>query len=194
MVELRRVVALVATAMVLGACTSSSSSPSVEGTTPSSAAAVSAATYAETVCGDLTTWKDGITGQASSFQQDIKGATSPDEVKTALEGFLGAVVDDTTTMVADIEAMGAPDVEAGTDAHATLTGALRDIGALFQTALDDVKALDTSNPQALASALQGIGTDLQTGSQDMQDALDNIDNAELDAAFNDTPSCSALQS
>jgi predicted small secreted protein len=202
MMKLRTVIAIAATAIVLAACSSnassssSASSPAASGsmaTSASAAGGMSAASYADAVCSDVTTWQKAIKSESTSFQADVSNATSPDAVKTALEGFLTSVVDDTQTMVNDIKALGAPAVDGGEEAHTALVNGLTSIQTVFQTALDNVKSTSSSDPQALAKALQGIGTDIQNGTQDMQNALSGLSNPGLDTAFNDTPSCQALQ-
>jgi hypothetical protein len=201
MMKLRTTIAVAVTAVLLAACSSSSSSSSSTAAGSSSSAVTSASasgtsdaatTYAESVCTDITTWQKAVKSESSSFQQDVQSATSPDDVKNALVGFLTAVVADTKTMVDDIQALGPPAVDGGADVHAAITQALTGVQTLFQTALDNVKSLDTSNQAALAASLQKIATDMQSGTKDLQDALSGIQNQDLDAAFTNAPACASL--
>jgi hypothetical protein len=186
-------------AALLAACSSTSStsvapaSGSTSTSTPSSAAGTDAATYMEALCTDISTWQTSLTAGNQTFQDAVStGNPTPEDVKAALETYLTTAVEDTQTLASEIEALGVPGVEGGEDVSTTVVTALNNVATLFQTILDQVQQVDTTNPAAMATALQDLVPQLQQGAQDVAGAFGSIDNSELTAAANDIPACTSI--
>lgn len=198
--ERRTIVAAVISTMLIAACSSSpspasSSSSESSTTTLPSTTGVSAATYVDTVCTSMSGWIDALKANNQSFQQDASSTTSsPADVKSAFTTLLVSAVDETQAMRDRIDQEGPPAIDDGDVAHAVLVGALEDVVALFQKALDKSEALDPSNPIEMGRAMDDLGGEIQAGAADVQNALSQMSTPELDAVFSETSSCAPLSS
>lgn len=152
-----------------------------------------ATTYVDGVCTALTDWQSGLETGNEALESTLSGGQpTPEDTKTALVDFLSATVEGTQTMVTDIEDLGVPDVDGGDEIASTLSSALGEVVTLFQGTLDDVEGLATDDPQAMASALGELGTDITEGSAGIGTALGDLDTPELEEAAKDSDACQAL--
>lgn len=172
---------------------SKSSDGGGDGGTSAAPTTTDAATYVDGVCTALGDWKTGLDDDNQQLQSALgSGTPTPEDTKTALVTFLTATVDGTKTMVADIKALGVPDIDNGDQVASALSGAMDDVQTLFEGALDKVEGLSTDDPQAMAGALTQLGTDITQGSNDIGDALGDLDTPDLETAAKDSESCQAL--
>ena len=201
MTRTKPLAALALATILLAACSKTSSSTSAAtsaATLPSVSASVSmaatdATTYMTGLCTSVSDWQQSIQDGDQAFQDSIAGGTpTPESVQVALSTYLTSAVEDTQNLVTQIEALGAPDVAGGADAQATIVGALNDVATLFQSALDSVQGLDTTNPAQMATALQDLATTLQEGGQGIADALGAVDSGDFASAAQDIPACRSL--
>ena len=193
-----RVAAVLAFVVLAGACSKSSSSttagPASGDATSSSpaASAPSAAAYVKDACTAMTDWLTAIQTRAGDLSSISGGDVAA--AKTAMLDFLDGVLTDTDTMVSTVEGLGAPDVTDGASAHEALVGVLKQARDLFGGFRDDVADLPTDDPQAFATALTQLGTNLDASSSDIGNAFSDFQNEELDSAFSAEPACAPLQS
>lgn len=183
-----------ATALLAACSTTSSSTTSATSTVPSTTASVStsvgatdATAYADGVCTSISDWQQSLTEGNQTFQDAIGGTPTPQSVKDALEAYLTAAVDDTQTMLDDIQALGPP--PGAEEASAAIVTALTDVKTLFEGVLSSVQSLDTTNPASMASALTDLVPQLQQGAQDISDALSALPDGELKTALQSNPDC-----
>jgi len=183
-----------ATALLAACSTTSSSTTSATSTVPSTTASVStsvgatdATAYADGVCTSINDWQQGLADGNQTFQDAIGGTPTPQSVKDALEAYLTAAVDDTQTMLDDIQALGPP--PGAEEASAAIVTALTDVKTLFEGVLSSVQSLDTTNPASMASALTDLVPQLQQGAQDISDALSALPDGELKTALQSNPDC-----
>jgi hypothetical protein len=193
MTRIRPLAACAIAGLLLAACsTSSSSTSSVTSTVPTGTASVSASpadatAYADSVCTSISTWQQSLTDGNQTFQNSLSGTPTPQDVKDSLEAYLTSVVDDTQTMLDEIQALGPP--PGAEEASAAMVTALTNVKTLFEDVLSSVQSLDTTNPASMAAAMTDLVPQLQQGAQDVSDALAAIPQGELKTALQSNPNC-----
>jgi hypothetical protein len=190
----RPLAALAFAALLLAACSSSSSTstastaPSTSASTSSSVAATDATAYADGVCTSISDWQQSLTDGGQQFQDAVSGGTpTPQDVKDALESYLSSAVEDTQTMIDEIEALGPP--PGAEETRTAIVSALTDVQTLFEGVRSSVQSLDTTNPASMATAMTDLVPQLQQGAQDVSDSLAAIPEGELKTAIENNPSC-----
>ncbi len=147
----------------------------------------------ESLCTSVTEWQQGLEAGSQEFQASVSsGQPTMEDIQQGLEDYLQTAVDDTKALVSEIEALGAPDVDGGDEVAQTLTSGLSQVATLFEGVLASAQGLDSGDPQAIAEALTGLGTDLQQGAADVQTAFESIQNEDLDQIASEIPACSSL--
>ena len=154
----------------------------------------SAAAWAESVCTSLATWKSSIESLADVSSGSLNAETLQvkiDDAETA-----------TSTLVAELKDLGAPDLESGDELQAQLSGSADAIESSVDALKEGAQqAADADSPQEFLQELAALAPQFQallnTSSEtigQLQDA-DVADNskAELQAAFADAESCRQLQ-
>jgi hypothetical protein len=196
----RPVLVLAIVALVGGACSSSSSStPAAVGSSASSSGdgggsgTSDAVAYMTSLCTSVSDWQAGIEEGNQEFQQSIGGGVpSFDDVKEDLQTYLQGAVDDTKALVAEIDALGAPDIGGGDQVATAMHDGLSSVATLFETMLASVSDLDTSDPAGMAQAMQDLGPDLQEAAAEIEAAFSQIEGPDIDAAMSDIPACADL--
>ena len=158
-----------------------------------SGAPQSTADWAESVCTDLSDWRDSITSLA-----DVSGQTlTPDLLREKLDTADSA----TTTLVSELRDLGPPDLAAGDELQQELQSSVDDL----QSSYDDLKtAADEAADAGGAEFLQqlaGLATQFSSFVTAIQSTVDTLRNAnvgaeskaELQQAFDDAPACQSLQ-
>lgn len=155
--------------------------------------------WVEEVCTGLGEWLTGIRERSAGLAEDLEGLTRGDfeGLKDLTVGFVRDAVEDTESLIADLEGAGAPAVDDGVETARTLVAALGDVRDLFAEALDDLEALPTDDPEALAQGLQEIGASIQANADTVAGLLDEAGAAglggdELDRAFARAPACESV--
>jgi len=198
MTRIKPLAAIALATVLLAACTKTSSSsittastaPSATASISSSGAAIDAATYAGSLCTSISDWQQSLADGNQTFQDAIStGTPTPQDVKDALAAYLTAAVQDTQTMLDQIQALGVP--PGAEDASAAMVTALTNVKTLFETVLSSVQSLDTTNPASMATALQDLVPQLQQGAQDVSDAIAAIPEGELKTAIQNDSNCQA---
>jgi hypothetical protein len=149
--------------------------------------------WAETVCADLVDWRDTITSLA-----DVSGETLTPEL---LRGRVDEAGTATSALIADLRALGPPDLDSGDELEEQLD---EQVGAL-ESSFDALKesAEDAADAGAgaflqelagLASQFSAFLAQLQSSVDVLQDAdVGEESKAELEQAFADAPSCQSLR-
>ncbi|MFL5768079.1 MAG: hypothetical protein ACJ758_09595 [Actinomycetota bacterium] len=190
-------VALVSVAFLAAACSSNSSSGSAPSSTSapsaSTPASVSASTtpatdYAAGVCTAIDSFRTDVQKEQSGFNPNTSDLSA---LKKSWISFLSGMQKSTQQLVADIDALGTPDVSNGEEAAAT-------IKADFQKLQDDIQqlkehsgSLSTSDPTQFISSFKGMITQFQTDMAGFGQDLQSIGTG-LDAAFAKAPECQGL--
>jgi len=185
---------VVATSLfVLAACSSDDGAGAgEEGDAGTEEEAVDADTYADGVCTALTEWMTSIEEGNATLQGSLENETDLEQVKQRLLEFLDGTIASTDEMLSTIDRTGAPDVDNGEQIHQELQNLLGQASTAFEDARETVDGLDASDPQALGTGLQELGTSLQSAFDDVQNPLENTDSTELDEAFASNETCTGL--
>ena len=154
----------------------------------------STAAWAESVCADLSDWRESISSLA-----DVSGETlTPDLLREKLDEADSA----TTTLVSELRALGPPDLEAGDDLEQELQDSVDEL----ESSYDDLKSAADEAADASASEfiqqLAGLASQFSTFLGAIQSTVDKLENAdvaddaktELQQAFDEAPSCQSLRS
>lgn len=147
----------------------------------------SADSWSNSVCEDLSTWRDSVKSTAAAFSG---GQLSQAQVQDAADDISNA----TEQLVGELQDLGTPDTESGQqakDAVDQLASELQtDLGEVERAAAGASGAADTvqvvSTMRTIATTMQ---TQLSTAFQSMQQADD-----ELKSAFEDSETCQDLKS
>ncbi|HET9322591.1 MAG TPA: hypothetical protein VFO03_01825 [Gaiellaceae bacterium] len=147
----------------------------------------SADSWANGVCGDLSTWKDSVKSTAAAFSG---GQLSQAQVQDAADEISNA----TEQLVGDLKDVGTPDTESGQqakDAVDQLSNELQtDLAQVQRAAAGASGAADTAQAVAtIRMAATTMQAQLTTAFQSMQQADD-----ELKSAFEDSENCQKLKS
>jgi hypothetical protein len=205
------IVAAVAALTFLGACGTSGGDDSSDDTTTTAAASeetttteaeetttteadsdtVEVSEWAASFCGSFDTWLGEIEDASSSVGDNI----TPGDVegaKDAIAGLFGTASDATQTLIAEMEAAGAPDIE---DGDQLVEDLIEKFNAFDEAALDakaDSEALSTDDLTAFQADAEALTTRFQDEVNTVADSFSEIDadypsqelNEELNSACN----------
>jgi|GEM_PF-1887697 len=167
----------------LDAPRSSAASPRAQPGRPASSEAV---TWVNDICGALLPFV-----ATASTDPEI----DPTDTEAAIESlseYLGDAVSSLDGALSGMDAAGASPVEGGDEIVDRLGEALTTFRDSFANAKVDVDAVDSSDPQQLLEALPAAVAPLQELSSFPDPTVDLRNNAELDAAAQQAPSCREL--
>jgi len=151
--------------------------------------------WADSVCASLSTWRSSIIAIS-----DVSGETLTPE---SLRQSLGDATTATETLVADLQQLGPPDLDAGDDLKQQLDSASSEIESSFDTLKQGaINAADASSPADFIQALAALAPQFQALLDTISTTVDDLQNAsvaadardELQAAFANATSCQELRS
>ena len=195
---MRRFRAVIAVALAAAACNGSPEETEPPSPTTSASAtgneAVPSGTFVDGMCTAMGTWIDVLQGGNDELQQDLAGITSAEQAIELLVGYLDRTVEATDELIADVEALGPPDVDGGEDAQASILETFEGVRTALADAADEVRGLDTSDPQALADALTTLSSDLTDATGELVGPLARTTIPELEQAYADSQACDVIKS
>lgn len=175
--------AVIATAALAGCGSDGSSS------TTTTTATTSAEAYASGVCSAASTYKTAVTDATSAV---TGGKVSKDTITGAASDLEAA----TTTFLADVKSLGAPNTTAGAQAKQEIDSLATELGQdvdAIKSALSSVSGL-TDVPAAATT----ISTTLKSAKTQLSDTVARLKSldakGELQQAFKDSSTCSSLTS
>jgi len=136
--------------------------------------AVEVAEWADGFCGSFTTWLEDI----QSASSDVGGQVTPGDIesaKTAISGLFGTASDATQTLISDLEAGGAPDIEDGDQLVADLIEKFEAFDAASQDAKADTEALATDDIATFQADAEELTTRFQDEVNTVADSFTEID-------------------
>ena len=181
------VAASVVVPLALAGC-STSTAPSGSASA-STSAGLSASAYVIGVCGAFQDYANAVKQRQDAFKAD---GTDIAAVKQSWLDFLDGMIQDTTTLVAKIEALGVPDVSDGRAASSTLKSGFTTLQTDLQKLRDQSADLPTSSPAAFTAAFGPLLKQFQTDMQGFGQDLNQFSGDELDAAFSAAPECAKV--
>jgi hypothetical protein len=171
---------VVAITIVLAGCGSSSSS------------GVSAGSYVKAICSSIGPFEKDVQARAGAL--NLSAITNVSQGKTALVGFLDAMVTDTDKAVTQLKAAGNPDVKNGKAIAAGVVSAFTKLKQALQTAANQAKSLPTSSPDAFKTAATTLGTTVRTTISTIGGSLNGLKSSQLESAAAKDPTCKSLSS
>lgn len=118
--------------------------------------------------------------------------SNPQAAKDGLVTYLDTLIAALDRMISGVRDAGAPPVPDGQVAADRAVGTLEEAKDSVESARDDLAAADVSDPAAFRAAFTKVGEDLQKLS-DLDNPMEGLrGNEELDAAFEEAPSCKQL--
>ena len=177
----------------LAACSSDEDGGSEGTSTETAAAAVPVEEYLDGLCTAIVDYQDELTSLNGDLETQLTGdVPTPDAVKDLLVSFLGDAVVATQGLAEEVRALGSPDVDGGDEIAVTFVGAFEQVEDLFAVSQDDVEALSTDDPAALAEGLQEVATNLEAGGEQIASVFDTLPEDDVDVNPEDIPSCQGL--
>jgi hypothetical protein len=149
--------------------------------------------WATEFCGDFESWLDGINASSEGVQEgitpgDLEGA------KSAIVGLFTDVSGQTRTLIDEIEAGGAPDIDDGEAFHEDLLTKFEDFYTAIDTARSEAEAASTADPAAFQTTISDLVATFQTETETVGNSFSELDakygDADLDAAV--SASCSFM--
>jgi hypothetical protein len=154
---------------------------------------VSAEEFASGICGALNDWQSAIQSRSSSLTEGLSEDTTPEQGKELLASFLDDVIDETETMISEVDDTGVPDVDNGEDISDALGNAFDDALAALEDARDQVDDLPTDSGESFQTAASALGGSISTSLGDIGGEIQDIDAPGLEDAFREDEDCIALQ-
>jgi hypothetical protein len=163
------------------------------GAPSASQSGVSAPAYVKSICGTLTTWKNDIQSAGGQLQTGSSAAKSLADGKQQYVVFITSLVAATRKAAVGLKAAGVPSVHNGSDIATSLQGAFARASASLNQAVARAKAIPTTNAHAYQAATSGVTNQFKQSLSGIA-SLTPKDNAQLNAAAAQEPSCKALTS
>ena len=153
---------------------------------------VSAEEYVVAVCTEITGWVEEVQARSEQVGQDVVTETTLEGQRDVFAAFLDDVVTVTDDHLAGMRDAGVPDVENGQEIAETLLGVFEDARAILAGARERVDELPTDDAAAFATAVEELGSGVQTALEGIGSSVTGLDSSELVAAAEDEPACAAL--
>jgi hypothetical protein len=149
--------------------------------------------WAGSVCQSLVDWRDSITSLA-----DVSGEPLTAE---SLRERLGDASDATSDLIAELQALGPPDLESGDQLEQELDASIDELESSFDSLKQGAEEAANAPAGEFLQQLAGLASDfavLQEAIAGTVTTLEDADvaeesKAELRQAFADAPSCQSLQ-
>lgn len=155
----------------------------------------SATAWADSVCTELATWKTSITSLT-----DLEGETLNADL---LQEKIGEAEEATSTLVAELQDLGAPDLESGDALKEELSSSAESLESGFESLKESAEqASEASSPAEFLTGLTALAPQFQALLGDLSSTIDDLQSAdaagdakaELQQAFDDSESCQQLES
>ncbi|MHA6628277.1 hypothetical protein ACU61A_22795 [Pseudonocardia sichuanensis] len=147
---------------------------------------------------DTVAWTNGVCGALAGFTRAASSGpqVDPADPVASVQGvhsYLGSTSEEVQRSLSALDAVGPSPVEGGDQYVARLQEALRSIRSGFESARTQLAAVDTSSPEALATAFPAAVAPLQElrGLPDPTEGL--RENEELRTAAEQAPACRELR-
>ena len=191
----RWIVHLLVLALPLGVLAACSDDPvtGADASVEAPAEATAPADYMEGLCAAIVSFQTDLESESASLEDSFSGdIPTPEESKTVLGTFLGALADRTEQLLDEVDALGTPDVGNGEDVKTALTTAFEQVVVLFRDARSEIEGLSTEDPAALAEGFATAGTKLQEAAAGISSSFQDLSSPDLEEAGADAPSCAGV--
>jgi hypothetical protein len=168
-------------------------------TTVSGSASPAGSTQATTTTVDSVQWVDGVCGALLPFVRtagtppQLTTATDPTALVKSISDYLAKGAGAADSAITAMARVGRSPVAGGDEVVTRLTGTLTTFRTSFQNAKAQVDAVDTTDRQALATALPKAVEPLQQLSSMPDPTVDLQTNPELQRASAQAPNCQQIK-
>ena len=139
-------------------------------------------------CGSFETWLNGVNGAGEALQSSI----APGDLEGARAAIVGLFTDvsgRTRTLIDELDALGAPDIDDGEAFHQALLGKFEAFHATIETARGEAEVASTADPETFQTTISDLVATFQTETQAVGNSFSELDatygDAALDAAMRD---------
>jgi hypothetical protein len=153
---------------------------------------VPAGEYARRLCASMQVYIDDVTTLSTDFAAQINPATTLEEQKEGVLGFLDDVLLATDRLIAGVGRAGIPDVEGGEGIVGAIEETFEDARGVLEGAKGQVETIPVDDAEAFAAQLDEIGMSIQTSLGGIGGSLQRLDSPELAEAVQAEPSCRAV--
>jgi hypothetical protein len=119
--------------------------------------------WAQSVCTSLRDWATNIKDLTSEFRSTGGGSTDAAQVKDLLVTYLGNTVNETDTLLTQLDQAGTPNFKDGSKVAGLFQKGMTDVRDIFATGQQDAAGLDTTDLTQFRAATSRIGNAITQG-------------------------------
>jgi hypothetical protein len=119
--------------------------------------------WAQSVCTSLRDWATNIKDLTSEFRSTGGGSTDATQVKDLLVTYLGNTVNETDTLLTQLDQAGTPNFKDGSKVAGLFQKGMTDVRDIFATGQQDAAGLDTTDLTQFRAATSRIGNAITQG-------------------------------
>ncbi len=155
---------------------------------------VTASKYVSSVCSAVAPFERDVLNRSDAL--DLTSVKSPVQGKQALEGFLTAITNDTSTAVSKLKSAGTPNVKNGKQISNAITGAFTQLQTAMNRAARQAKALPTTDATSFKNGATSLGNQVRTSMNSIGSNLQSstLKSPELQQAAAKEQSCKSIGS
>jgi hypothetical protein len=135
---------------------------------------VTVETYASSVCTALTTWRRSLLDASTSLMQKTQTG-SLKKVRSLFVSFYGGAIQQTDTMLAQVDAAGVPDLQNGDEVVKAMSAELGVYRPILVEARTKARNLPVNDESLFAPQAQSLGTRFQIQLNGLATLFDAID-------------------
>jgi hypothetical protein len=153
---------------------------------------IPAGAYARRICASMQAYIDDVTTLSTDFAAQIDPATTLEEQKEGVIGFLDDVLVATDRLIVGVGRAGIPDVDGGEGIVGAIEETFTEARGVLESAKARVETIPVDDAEAFATQLDEIGTSIQSSLGGIGGSLQRLDSPELAEAVQAEPSCRAV--
>jgi len=159
------------------------------GSSKTSAAKTSAADYVKAVCSAISPLERDVVTRSSALNIPATDAT---HAKKTLQGFLGAVEQDSEHALTRIQAAGTPDIAHGTAVAGTIVKVFTQLRDTMRIAVTTAQSLPTDSAASFKAGAQQLGSSVRGSLKNLDSS--GLSNPDIEKAAASQPACKSLNS
>jgi hypothetical protein len=175
--------------VVVALCAGCGSSGSKTSASSTSASKSSAADYVKAVCSAISPLERDVVTRSSAL--NIPASDAPHAKKT-LQGFLGAVEQDSEHALSQIRSAGTPDIANGEAVAGTIVKVFTQLRDTMRIAVTSSQSLPTDSAASFKAAAQELGSSVRGSLKNIDSS--GLSNPDIEKAAASQPACKSLNS
>jgi hypothetical protein len=153
-----------------------------------------------TFCGSLLTWEKTVKASSTKLTKTTTPLAKGHKVnmpasKRSLTSYLSGLIRATDKLIAQLKAVGAPDVDHGSDIQKGVLGALGQIDTAFKQAKKAAQKLPTNDLKKFSKGALGVASTITASANRVGaafTALEKYNPKDLNAAAKSEPACAKI--